>query len=77
MEQKDVTSKIYVNGKGSNFRVGDEHKWVGGNCIVDWSTFMCIFDSNYPLDPIDVDHEQAPPIVKISDAHHHALINVA
>jgi hypothetical protein len=26
LEQKDVTSKIYVNGKGSNFRVGDEHK---------------------------------------------------
>lgn len=26
LEQKDVTSKIYINGKGSNFRVGIEHK---------------------------------------------------
>lgn len=26
LEYKDVTSKIYINGKGSNFRVGIEHK---------------------------------------------------
>ncbi len=26
LEQKDVASKIYINGKGSNFRVGIEHK---------------------------------------------------